>query len=81
MTHPALCAEPDEIETIVDVVKQLAHHRQTHIQWAERLENTPPDEHPKYIGSAEFHRKIESKYTKMIQVLESTVEDKHGRHD
>ena len=76
MTHPALRVEPDEIETIDDVVKQLAYHRQTHTEWAEWLEDRSPDEHPEHIGNAEFHRKVEARYTKMIQVLESTDEDR-----
>lgn len=81
MNHPSLRLEPDEIETVADVIKQLAYHRQTHTEWAEHFEEYPKDARSEPLGDAIFHRKVEARYTKMIEVLESTDEDKQVQSD
>lgn len=67
--------EPANIETIADVISQLEYHRQTHTEWAEHFERHP-DADPGNLGDAAFHRAVEGRYTKMIEVLHALTGEK-----
>ncbi len=65
--YPELYPEPTQLETVEDVIEQLKNHRQTHAEWAEHLEETGEESDN---GDSKFHRYVESKYDKMISILE-----------
>ncbi len=62
--------EPVIIDSIKDVISQLEFHRETHTQWAKHFEQHPNADAAQ-IGDDVFHREVERRYTRMIEVLES----------
>lgn len=54
-----------------EIVTWLKSHRFTHSDWGSWFEANPDDARQKVNGNAEFHRKVESRYTAMIAGVEA----------
>ncbi len=68
--------DPNDINTVADVVRQLTSHRSIHMKWAEHFEQHRSDKRSEFLGDAAFHRRVEARYTKMIEVLGTVPGDK-----
>jgi hypothetical protein len=58
-------------QTVSDVIQMLEEHRWTHTDWATWFEANPHDNRAKDLGCADFHRKVEARYTAAILCLQA----------
>ena len=63
---PVSEADPMPINEIIDHLKS---HQWTHTDWASWFEAHPDDPRITAVGTAEFHRKVEARYSRMIAGL------------
>lgn len=59
---------PDIVEpfSVDDIIEWLEHHQWTHTDWATWFEGHPDDPRIAAVGTAEFHRGVETRYSRMI---------------
>ena len=67
--------EPEKLETLEDVVKQLQSHREIHARWCEWHEENPDDTSYAYAGDLSHHIHVIGRYDKMIELIKGEIED------
>jgi len=65
--------EPENIETLEDVIKQLEYHRHTHAGWLKWYEENPDDKKYEYAGDGDHHKHVVGRYNEMIKLINQFV--------
>jgi hypothetical protein len=73
---PQVPTEVVEAASPEQIIEWLEHHQWTHTDWATWFEANPSDERIAAVGSAEYHREVEARYSMLLNGVRNLVAER-----